>query len=97
MTTYLEPLAQMDLPDYDTRRSIENLLRDFLPKIFLLVRDDTSSEFGTRFVRTTNDFVRRFFTILLTCTGRDNSENYLNQLLQSTLPLHQCKYILNIF
>jgi hypothetical protein len=85
LDVYLQPLSQLDLPDYDARRSVENLIKDFLPVIFSLIRDDISPELGTRLVRATNTFVKRLFTILVTCIGRNNTKTYFSQISQMAI------------
>lgn len=82
LDSMLLPLSQFDLPDYDSRRSIENLIRNSLPFIFDLIGSDDTAEFGMRLLRSLVTFVKRFFMVLITCVGRENAETYLNQLAQ---------------
>lgn len=48
---YLRGLSTFSHPDYDVRKSIENLVMKSLPFIINLITDDNSSDFGTRIER----------------------------------------------
>ncbi|XP_053689540.1 large proline-rich protein BAG6 isoform X1 [Sabethes cyaneus] len=81
----LEPIlsrvANYDLPDYDTRASIENLIRSSVPFCINLIREDSSQQFGVRLLRFLITFVRRFFMILVTCIGQANAQSFSGELL----------------
>lgn len=85
---YLEPLSQFDLPDYDIRRSVENLIKDYLSTVFLLIRDDRSAEFITRLHRSSSVFIKRLITMLVTCVGRADTLLYFTQLIHMLVVSH---------
>ena len=90
----LEPIlrlvSQYDSPDYDTRASLENLLRNMLPICINLIREDNSQQFGVRLLRLLGQFVSRIFRILIVGMGMLNARVYamelLNSALQQTIP-----------
>ena len=81
---HLEPIlsivSRYDLPDYDTRASFENLIRSSVPFCMNLIRDDSTQLFGGRLLRFLNQFVRRFFMILVVCVGPANAESFSREL-----------------
>lgn len=81
----LEPIlsrvSNYDLPDYDTRASIENLIRTSIPFCINLIREDNSQQFGVRLLRFLITFVRRFFMILVTGIGQNNAQSFSGELL----------------
>lgn len=85
----LEPIlsrvSRYDLPDYDTRASIENLIRSSVPFCMVLIREDSSQQFGVRLLRFLITFVRRFFMILVTCVGQANAESFSSELLNMAI------------
>lgn len=82
----LTPLSQFDTPVFDSRGSIENLLRQALPLIIRIVMEDTSTEFGTRLLREATLFIQKFLTILVLCIGRNNTELFLTQVSATIIP-----------
>lgn len=85
----LEPIlsrvSTYDLPDYDTRASIENLIRNSIPSCINLIREDTSQQFGVRLLRFLITFVRRFFMILVTCIGQANAQSFVGELINTAI------------
>ncbi|XP_058838860.1 large proline-rich protein BAG6 isoform X5 [Topomyia yanbarensis] len=85
----LEPIlsrvSTYDLPDYDTRASIENLIRSSVPFCINLIREDSSQQFGVRLLRFLISFVRRFFMILVTCAGPANAQAFSGELLNMAI------------
>ncbi|XP_055624351.1 large proline-rich protein BAG6 isoform X4 [Toxorhynchites rutilus septentrionalis] len=85
----LEPIltivSNYDLPDYDTRASIENLIRNSIPFCINLIREDSSQQFGPRLLRSLVTFFRRFFMILITCIGHENAESFSGQLVDMAI------------
>lgn len=85
----LEPVltrvSTYDLPDYDTRASIENLIRNSIPFCINLIREDRSQQFGVRLLRCLITFVRRFFMILVTCIGQVNAQLFSGELLNMAI------------
>ncbi|XP_021698024.1 large proline-rich protein BAG6 isoform X7 [Aedes aegypti] len=85
----LEPIlsrvSSYDLPDYDTRASIENLIRSSVPFCINLIREDTSQQFGVRLLRFLITFVRRFFMILVTGIGANNAQSFSGELLNMAI------------
>lgn len=78
---FLDPLSSHQHPDYDVRKSIENLIVKSLPFIINLIVDDSSSEFGTRIERQLINFCENVYMILVKCIGVRDTEKYLNDTL----------------
>jgi hypothetical protein len=78
---YLEKLSSYHHPDYDVRKSIENLITKSLPDIISLLVEDASSEFGTRIERQLINFCENVYMILVKCIGVRDTEKYLNDVL----------------
>lgn len=76
-------LPDLNIPDYDARASIENLIRKTLPFIINLIRDDESVEFGTRLLREIAVFSKRFIVILLHSIGRPSAQDYLKNIVEA--------------
>ncbi|XP_058457530.1 large proline-rich protein BAG6 isoform X4 [Malaya genurostris] len=81
----LSRVSNYDLPDYDTRASIENLIRNSIPFCINLIREDSSQQFGVRLLRFLISFVRRFFMILVTCVGQSNAQTFSGELLNMAI------------
>lgn len=77
---YLERLSKFSHPDYDVRKSIENLIMKSLPFIINLITDDNSSEFGVRIERQLVTFCENIYMILVKCIGVRETETYLNEV-----------------
>lgn len=77
---YLEQLSKFTHPDYDVRKSIENLIMKSLPFIINLITDDNSSEFGVRIERQLITFCENVYMILVKCIGVRDTETYLNDV-----------------
>lgn len=86
---HLEPILSLvsryDLPDYDTRASFENLIRNSVPFCMNLIREDSSQQFGVRLLRFLITFVRRFFMILVVGVGQANAESFSRELLNMAI------------
>lgn len=81
----LSRVSNYDRPDYDTRASIENLIRNSIPFCINLIRDDNSQQFGVRLLRSLITFVRRFFMILVTGIGQSNAQSFSRELLNMAI------------
>ncbi|XP_065090602.1 large proline-rich protein bag6 isoform X4 [Ochlerotatus camptorhynchus] len=81
----LSRVSNYDLPDYDTRASIENLIRNSIPFCINLIREDNSQQFGVRLLRFLITFVRRFFMILVTGIGQSNAQSFSRELLNMAI------------
>lgn len=81
LDTYLDRLTSYQHPDYDVRKSIENLIAKSLPLIISLIVEDSSSEFGTRIERQLINFCENVYMILVKCIGVRDTEKYLNDVL----------------
>lgn len=80
LDVYLTRLSGFSHPDYDVRKSIENLIMKSLPFIINLVTDDNSSEFGARIERQLITFCENVYMILVKCIGVRDTEGYLNEV-----------------
>ncbi|XP_011180741.2 large proline-rich protein bag6-B isoform X3 [Zeugodacus cucurbitae] len=78
----LELLPQYEKPEYDSRHSVVNILRHMLPLFIEVVRDEQSNlaAFEQRIKRVCDDFVKRLYSVLYVCVGRNNAEQYWVQL-----------------
>lgn len=83
LNQFLTMLPDLNIPDYDARASIENLIRKTLPFIINLIRDDESLEFGTRLLREILVFSKRFTVILLHSIGRPSAQDYIKNIVES--------------
>lgn len=83
MSQFLLLLPELSLPDFDTRASIENLIRKSLPPVINLIKEDESSEFGTRMLREIMIFSKRLMVILLRCIGRPKAQDYLKIIIEA--------------
>lgn len=77
---FLSILTRFTHPDYDVRKSIENLIMKSLPFIINLITDDFSSEFGVRIERQLITFCENVYMILVKCIGVRETETYLNEV-----------------
>lgn len=77
---YLAPLSIFTHPDFDVRKSIENLIMKSLPFIINLITDDNSGEFGVRIERQLITFCENVYMILVKCIGVRDTEKYLNDI-----------------
>ena len=77
---YLSRLSNFAHPDFDVRKSIENLIMKSLPFIINLITDDNSSEFGIRIERQMITFCENVYMILVKCIGVQDTEKYLNDI-----------------
>lgn len=83
LNQFFSMLPELNIPDYDARASIENLIRKTLPFIISLIRDDESIEFGTRLLREISVFSKRFTVILLHSIGRPSAQDYLKNIVEA--------------
>lgn len=74
---YLTRLSGLSSEDFDARASIEKLIRDSLPFILNLIREDESTEFGGRLLREIITFSKRFSVILLKAVGRTSAQRII--------------------
>jgi flagellar biosynthesis regulator FlaF len=77
---FLDRLSAYSHPDYDVRKSVENLIMKSLPFIINLITDDSSSEFGARIERQLIVFCENVYMILVKCIGVRDTEKYLNEV-----------------
>lgn len=82
---YLKRLSTFSHPDYDVRKSIENLVMKTLPFIINLITDDNSSDFGSRIERQLITFCENVYMILVKCIGVHATEKYLNEVASMVL------------
>lgn len=68
--------------DFDVRASVENLIRKTLPFVLHLIRDDESSEFGTRMLREIVFFSKRLTVILIKTIGRTQAQDFLKKIVE---------------
>lgn len=83
LNQFLLLLPDLNVPEYDVRASIENLIRKTLPFIINLICDDESVEFGTRLLREIAVFSKRFIVILLHSIGRSSAQDYLKNIVEA--------------
>lgn len=83
MSDFILLLPDLNIPDYDARASVENLMRKSLPFVINLIRDDESSEFGTRLLREIVVFSKRLIVILLHSIGRPRAADYLKKIIEA--------------
>ncbi|GAB0100361.1 hypothetical protein DMENIID0001_163930 [Sergentomyia squamirostris] len=84
----LAQLPQIEDSDYDVRASIENLLRAMLPRFFETVMTESTDQtqnFQQRISQMFTMFNDRVCRILFICIGRQNSQQYLNQVTRMTI------------
>lgn len=67
--------------DIDVKASVENLIRKTLPFVLHLIRDDESTEFGTRMLREIIFFSKRLAVILIRTIGRSQTRNFLKKIV----------------
>lgn len=80
---FLMFLPDINIPDYDARASVVNLIRKSLPLILSLIHDDESSEFGSRMLREIVQFSERLTVILLHSIGRPGAQEFLRRTIES--------------
>lgn len=85
LDVYLGRLSAFSHPDYDVRKSIENLIMKSLPFIINLITDDNSSEFGTRIERQLITFCENIYMILVKCIGVPDTEKFLNEIASQVI------------
>lgn len=68
--------------DFDVKASVENLIRKTLPFVLHLIRDDESSEFGTRMLREIIFFSKRLTVILIKTIGRTQAQDFLKKIVE---------------
>lgn len=76
-------LPDINIPDYDARASVENLIRRSLPFVLNLIHGDESGEFGTRLLREIITFSKRLTVILLHSIGRPGAQEFLKQIIEA--------------
>uniref|UniRef100_A0A182NIL5 BCL2-associated athanogene 6 n=1 Tax=Anopheles dirus TaxID=7168 RepID=A0A182NIL5_9DIPT len=81
----LAPIAQHDRPEYDTRASLVNLIRQSFPTFVNLIVSDSTSEFGVQLMRFLITFMRRALMILMRGVGREHAQPIVSQLLLHAL------------
>lgn len=92
----LELLPQYEKPEYDSRHSVVNILRQMLPLFIEIVRDEQSNlaSFEQRIKRICEDFVKRLYSVLNVCVGRNNAQLYWVQLMRLLwVPTRSCKFL----
>lgn len=85
LDVYLARLSAFSHPDYDIRKSIENLIMKSLPFIINLITDDNSSEFGVRIERQLITFCENVYMILVKCIGVPDTEKFLNEVASQVI------------
>lgn len=78
----LLPVSVFNTNDFDVRASVENLIRKTLPFVLHLIRDDESSEFGTRLLREIIFFSKRLTVILIKTIGRSQAQDFLKKIVE---------------
>lgn len=78
----LLPELNLSTGDFDVKASVENLIRKSLPFVLHLIRDDESSEFGTRMLREIIFFSQRLTVILIKTIGRTQAQEFLKKIVE---------------
>lgn len=78
----LLPELNANTSDFDVKASVENLIRKSLPFVLHLIRDDESSEFGTRMLREIIFFSQRLTVILIKTIGRTQAQDFLKKIVE---------------
>jgi hypothetical protein len=82
-------LPQFDLSGFNTRASVENLIRESatgLMDALTAVNTATADvNFGATIVNLCTSFIRKLFTLLIICQGRENAERCLEMISQLTV------------
>lgn len=79
---YINRLSKFTHSDYNICGSVEKLIKKTLPSLIALVNEDSSSEFGKRFERQLMTFFENIYMVLVKCIGIQNTELYLNDVIQ---------------
>lgn len=78
----LMPELNVTTGEFDVKASVENLIRKTLPFVLYLIRDDESSEFGTRLLREIIFFSKRLTVILIKTIGRTSTQDFLKKIVE---------------
>uniref|UniRef100_A0A1B0C4D4 BCL2-associated athanogene 6 n=1 Tax=Glossina palpalis gambiensis TaxID=67801 RepID=A0A1B0C4D4_9MUSC len=87
--TTLLYLIQFERPEYDSRRSLFNILKSTLPLVIDLLKNQNQEkdlpEFKKKLREICEQFRKRLYSVLYVCIGRDNAEMYWVQLMRLLL------------